>query len=75
MRTAILAPRPGAMVYMPTGGYLPPEGERVEVSTYWLRRLADGLVFEVRPVEPAEEKQIEAVAKPKRRTHREEGQS
>ncbi|MNV98634.1 hypothetical protein D3C71_1939130 [compost metagenome] len=31
------------------GGYLPAEGREVEQSTYWLRRIADGDVVEVKP--------------------------
>lgn len=31
------------------GGFLPQEGREVEASAYWLRRLRDGDVIEVKP--------------------------
>lgn len=31
------------------GGYLPPEGRAVEPTSYWLRRITDGDVIEVKP--------------------------
>lgn len=43
----LLQPRPGVRVLDPVKRTpLPPEGVEVELSVYWLRRLADGDVTE-----------------------------
>lgn len=50
-----LKPAVGLQVRKPTGSHLAPEGEPVEMTSYWLRRLNDGDVVEV----------IESTDKPK----------
>jgi hypothetical protein len=42
MAHPILIPAPGLRVRKPDGTLLAPEGEVVEMNSYWLRRLADG---------------------------------
>ena len=34
------------------GGYLPPEGRKVVATSYWLRRITDGDVVEVKTKAP-----------------------
>lgn len=47
MAQKILQPAPGLLVRKPDGARLNPDGEAVEMISYWLRRLADGDVAEV----------------------------
>jgi hypothetical protein len=42
MQTRFIKPAPGLKVRKPDGGELKAEGEKVEINSYWLRRLADG---------------------------------
>jgi hypothetical protein len=42
-----LKPAGSALVRKPDGKHLKPEGERVEMTTYWVRRIAAGEVVEV----------------------------
>ncbi len=43
MDTAVLVPKKGLIVRDPiSGNALPPEGMQKQLSTYWLRRMADG---------------------------------
>ena len=41
---------PDLKVRKPVNGYLAPEGEEVNVESYWLRRLADGDVIGLEPL-------------------------
>lgn len=54
MKTLFIKPAPGLKVRKPDGGELKPDGEQVEPSSYWLRRLADGDVVESKPVKTKE---------------------
>lgn len=45
--TKLLQPAPGRRVRKPDGALLATAGERVEVDTYWTRRLLDGDVVEI----------------------------
>ncbi len=47
MITFKVKPRAGAKVMKPDGTLLNPNGEEVEKTTYWVRRLRDGDVVEV----------------------------
>ncbi len=40
--SVIVTPAPGLVVRKPTGEALPPEGETLALSPWWLRRRADG---------------------------------
>jgi len=52
-----LKPANGRVVIDPaTGQPLPAEGQRVEPSTYWTRRLLDGDVTETKPSKRTEPK-------------------
>lgn len=51
--TKTLKPAPGLRVRRPDGALLAADGEPVEMSSYWLRRLADGDVVEVEASAPA----------------------
>lgn len=47
MITFKVKPRAGAKVIKPDGTLLNPNGEEVEKTTYWVRRLRDGDVVEI----------------------------
>lgn len=48
MTEIILKPREGLMVPLPDGaGVLPDKGQKVQINSYWRRRLMDGDVVEV----------------------------
>lgn len=49
MQTKFLKPADGLKVRKPAGGHLSPDGEAVELNSYWLRRIADGDVAEAKP--------------------------
>lgn len=49
----ILKPAGEANVRHPGGKHLKRDGERVEMTSYWLRRLAAGEVVEVAAAKPA----------------------
>jgi len=49
MQTKFLKPADGLKVRKPVGGHLAPDGEAVEPSSYWLRRIEDGDVAEATP--------------------------
>ena len=51
--TAFLIPKEGLKVADPRGGYLSPDGARVELSSYWRRRLNSGDVVEGKEPKPA----------------------
>lgn len=52
--TKILKPAGAAEVRRPDNRkHLKREGERVEMNSYWMRRLASGDVVEITAVEPA----------------------
>ena len=49
-----LKPKPGMKIPDPEkGGYLSPEGRPVAPTSYWLRRITDGDVVEVKPTTTA----------------------
>lgn len=51
MAFVFLKPAPGRKVRDPvTRLHLPDSGKRVQISTYWTRRLADGDVVEVNQI-------------------------
>lgn len=51
MATSVkVTPAPGLVVRKPTGEALPPEGETLALSPWWLRRQADGDVSITDPV-------------------------
>lgn len=60
MSKEFLRPEQGRKVRTPDGGVLPPEGAKVEMSSYWRRRLRDGGVVkgkaETKAVKPAQDK-------------------
>lgn len=45
--TKILRPAPGLKVRRPDGRHLAEAGEKVEINSYWLRRVTAGDVVEV----------------------------
>jgi Protein of unknown function (DUF2635) len=60
METRVLKPAPGLQVRSPgTGRVLPADGEEVEMSSYWHRRLRDGDVVEVAASRPRASKSVE----------------
>jgi len=54
--TKLLQPAPERRVRKPDGALLAPAGERVEVDTYWTRRILDGDVVEIADAKPAKTK-------------------
>lgn len=52
-RIFIKPARPDLRVRKPVNGHLGADGEEVNAESYWLRRLADGDVVLVPPVEAA----------------------
>lgn len=53
MQTKFLKPAADLKVRKPDGRHLNPEGEPVELNSYWLRRIDDGDVVETAPPKPA----------------------
>ncbi|MDU7778699.1 MAG: DUF2635 domain-containing protein [Aeromonas caviae] len=54
-----LKPKPGLTVRKPDGNKLAEAGETVSRNSFWLRRLADGDVTEVKPAGKATNKKTE----------------
>lgn len=51
-----LKPAGDALVRRPDGQHLSPTGDRVEITSYWMRRLAAGEVVEVVADKPTAKK-------------------
>ncbi|MBP8219728.1 MAG: DUF2635 domain-containing protein [Aeromonas sp.] len=51
-----LKPKEGLTIRKPDGSKLATEGERVPRTSFWLKRLADGDVAEVKPAAKAPKK-------------------
>lgn len=51
-----LKPAPGLVIKKPDGSKLAAEGEKVPRTSFWLKRLADGDVIEVKPAAKATKK-------------------
>lgn len=52
--TKLLKPANGLKVRHPNGGrHLDPDGETIEITAYWIRRLGAGDVVEAAPAKPA----------------------
>ncbi|MDM5141737.1 DUF2635 domain-containing protein [Aeromonas bestiarum] len=54
-----LKPAPGLVIKKPDGSKLAAEGERVPRTSFWLKRLADGDVVNVKPAAKATNKKAE----------------
>lgn len=54
-----LTPAPGLVIKKPDGSKLAAEGERVPRTSFWLKRLADGDVVNVKPAAKATKKKAE----------------
>lgn len=51
-----LKPAPGLVIKKPDGSKLAADGEKVPRTSFWLKRLADGDVNEVKPAAKATKK-------------------
>lgn len=49
----IVKPKPGLTVRKPDGSKLQADGERVSRTSFWIRRLQDGDVTEIKPAAKA----------------------
>ena len=54
-----LKPAPGLVIKKPDGSKLAAEGEQVSRTSFWLKRLADGDVVNVKPAAKATNKKAE----------------
>ena len=54
-----LKPKEGLTIRKPDGGKLAAEGEQVSRTSFWLKRLADGDVVNVKPAAKATNKKAE----------------
>jgi hypothetical protein len=54
-----LQPAPGLVIKKPDGSKLAADGEKVPRTSFWLKRLADGDVNEVKPAAKATNKKAE----------------
>lgn len=54
-----LKPAPGLVIKKPDGSKLAADGEKVPRTSFWLKRLADGDVVNVKPAAKATNKKVE----------------
>ncbi|WP_303845274.1 DUF2635 domain-containing protein [Aeromonas sobria] len=54
-----LKPAPGLVIKKPDGSKLAADGEKVPRTSFWLKRLADGDVVNVKPAAKATNKKAE----------------